>query len=206
MTTVKQLAQWLNRGRQKKAVGLVLRLPMTESQIVTAAKAHAPKIQLRDVWYILGQMQDRHLVRCLNPQDRNGKCYCYTALGGEVARHAFVLEAGDAARNLNWSAYGKVVRAKTRQRVLLAIASSLENRPKTAKNRRKKLCERSPLGRNGLLRALHELERQGAIVSGIDPSSNRKIYRTTIRGQRIIQMLTAVRRDHDPAGLGDMDW
>jgi DNA-binding PadR family transcriptional regulator len=180
---------------------MILILPQTASQILTAAKEHAPRIQLRDIWYILTQMQERHLVRCLNPQERNGKCYCYTELGRAVARRAFALDAKGGSPNLDWRDYAKVVRAKARQRVLLAVASHLENRPRTAKNIRKKVCERCPIGRNSILRALHELEMQEAIASAIDPSSRRKIYRTTVRGQWIAEMLRATQSDHEAGQL-----
>ena len=58
---------WLNRGRQRQAVALAMRKPMTSKEICATARVRTPRLQLRDVWHLLKEMQARGLVICYNP-------------------------------------------------------------------------------------------------------------------------------------------
>jgi hypothetical protein len=52
---------WLKRGTQRAAVAQALRKPMTGTEICTAAQSFNPRIKLRDVWYLLREMQEREM-------------------------------------------------------------------------------------------------------------------------------------------------
>ena len=75
----------MKRGRQKRAVVQVLRKPMTATEIVSAAYAINPHLQLRDLWFLMPQLQQRSLVTCLTPYEPTGKLYCLTDFGRYVA-------------------------------------------------------------------------------------------------------------------------
>src|SRR5262245_25844690 len=72
---------WLKRGRQRAAVAQALRKPMTSTEICAAARALNPRIQLRDVWHLLRQMQQRGLVHCMNQRLITGRLYALTERG-----------------------------------------------------------------------------------------------------------------------------
>src|SRR6266571_2301324 len=86
-------AGWLRRGRQRSAVAQAIRKPMTSSQIWHAAREFNPRIQLRDVWFIMRQLAGRKLVVCLNPRRTNGRTngrlFYLTDQGRKLAATAF---------------------------------------------------------------------------------------------------------------------
>src|SRR5437016_6174564 len=103
-------SKWLKSGRQRSAVGHVLRRPMTPSEIWHAAQAIAPRIQLRDVWFILRQFQQRGLVACFNPKEITGKVYYWATTGKNVFP------------DINWHHYAQIARGRNRRLVLLQLA------------------------------------------------------------------------------------
>jgi len=66
MSLSNEHSDWLKRGTQRTAVARVLRKPMTASEICAAAREFAPRLQLRDVWFLMRQMAERGLARPLN--------------------------------------------------------------------------------------------------------------------------------------------
>jgi len=89
MKNVTTLGKWLQRGRQRAAVAGSLRKPMTASEICRAARQTNPHVQLRDIWLIMRQLEEKKLVVCLNPRQTNGKLYSLTDHGREVVAAGF---------------------------------------------------------------------------------------------------------------------
>ena len=50
---------------------------MITSEILLAAQSHAPRILLRDVWFILRGFHKKGLVTCLNPGAVTGKLFLF---------------------------------------------------------------------------------------------------------------------------------
>src|SRR5437870_8982422 len=106
---------WMKRGRQRAAIAQVLRRPMTATQICTAARAISPRIQLRDVWFLMRQFAERDLVTCLNPKQATGRLYCLTSQGRKEVSSAFGISIASTPEGIEWRKYSWVVRAKIRQ-------------------------------------------------------------------------------------------
>ena len=123
MDKMETLTRWIQRGSQRSAIAKVLRKPMTTSEICTAAHQENPKIQLRDIWHVIRDFQQRKLVQCLNPRHVTGKLYVLTPLGTRVVRNAFGIRSVTGSKDLNWRKYAQIARAKTRRLVLLELTS-----------------------------------------------------------------------------------
>src|SRR5688500_815472 len=95
---------------------------MTESQICSKARALAPRIQLRDVWFLVRQCSAQGLTYCLNPGQVTGKLYFLTDLGRAVVEAAFGQKVDPCPPGIDWKRYALVVRAKIRCLVLQEIA------------------------------------------------------------------------------------
>lgn len=185
-------ARWIKRGRQRAAVFQVLRKPMTTSEICRAAQAFNPHIQLRDVWFIMGQFKARGLAVCLNPKHATGKVYALTERGRGLAEHAFGTRAFEPTPQIDWRRYAKVARAKSRRLVLMELAALNTGGGITATMVRKSLRERHPLGLNPTIRALKELERAGLASSHtLDAKDRRRRYTITKPGAAIARQLSA---------------
>ncbi len=191
MSRAKDDTTWICRGRQRAAVARVLRKPMTTSEICTAAREFTPRIQLRDVWYLLQQMRERDLVRCLNPHHVTGKLYELTLRGRRALPGAFDVAPTINARpaSPDWRKYARVVRAKVRRAVLLAVARSPSPAHATAAALRRRLREDHGLGLNATIRALQELEGMNLVRSKQDPESGRRCYTLTAEGGRVLIQL-----------------
>jgi len=175
MVQLESDSNWLKRGRQRAAVAAVLRRPMTPSEIWRAALAIAPRIQLRDVWFILRQMEQRHLVTCFNPKDLTAKVYFWAD-----SRETFLSEQ-------EWRNYAYVIRAKVRRTVLLQLA---DRGDRAASHVRQSVNERYPISLNAVIRALRDLRLRKLVrVSGEGEKRRQKIYRLTAAGQRITEFL-----------------
>ena len=175
MVQLESDSNWLKRGRQRAAVAAVLRRPMTPSEIWRAALAIAPRIQLRDVWFILRQMEQRHLVTCFNPKELTAKVYFWTD-----SRVTFLSEQ-------EWRNYAYVIRAKIRRYVLLQLA---DRGDQAASRVRQVVNERHPISLNAVIRALRDLRLRRLVrVSGEGEKRGQKIYRLTAAGQRITEFL-----------------
>jgi Fe2+ or Zn2+ uptake regulation protein len=176
MVQLESDSDWLKCGRQKSTVAQVLRGPMTPSEIWRAAQSVTPRIQLRDVWFILRQMERRKLITCFNPKERTGKVYYWSGM------RPFGFSS------VNWQNYAYVVRAKVRRLVLL----SLIHRPDQPASRiRRGLNERQPVSLNSVIRALRDLRSFKLIkISGEGDKRHQKLYRLTPSGRRIASLLT----------------
>jgi len=62
MSITRNDVPWLQRGTQRAAVAQALREPRTGTEICAATRELSPRIQLRDVWHLLRQMQERCIV------------------------------------------------------------------------------------------------------------------------------------------------
>jgi Fe2+ or Zn2+ uptake regulation protein len=173
MVQLESDSNWLKRGRQRCAVAQVLRRPMTPSEIWRAAQGLAPRIQLRDVWFILQQMQQRRLVTCFNPKELTGKVYYWTKVRDSPTH--------------NWGNYAFVVRAKVRRLVLTQLARR-PSQPATLI--RRAINERQPVTLNAVIRALRNLHRRKLVrVVGEGAKRGQKLYRLTQTGENIAGLL-----------------
>ena len=163
---------------------------MTTTGICTAARQLAPRIQLRDIWLILNEMAERGLVICLNPRHVTGKLYVFTDRGRRVVKRAFGFEVPRVPHGVDWRKYARVVRAKARKAVLLALAELPPGMPATATVVRKRLRDKHALGLNPTIRALKELERMGLVRSRLDSDrGGRRAYVLTCSGAAIARQL-----------------
>ena len=172
---------------------------MTASLIWQRARVFAPRLQLRDVWFVVRQFQARALVQCLNPATGNGKIYFWTERGLPAVKRAFGSIVKPLADNMNWNYLGKVARARVRRVVLDEIAkpSSRSAAGKSATEIRKNLLERSPMELSRTIRALDELSRLKLIrVNGWTPKPRRKLYQLTPAGHRVVETLKQAHTHH----------
>lgn len=183
---------WLKRGRQRQAVAQALRKPMTAKEICVAARIQSPCLQLRDVWHLLKQMQERGLATCHNPRLVTGRLYELTARGRAAVVVAFGAEIAAPSENIDWRKYSWVVRAKIRRLTLVALAD-LETKfgeAQTATAVRKHLRTEHPVGLNPVVRALKELLHLGLVrEAGVTQKRCCKLYRLTPAGRRIVEQL-----------------
>src|SRR3989442_9724053 len=110
--------RWAKRGRQRRAVVQVLRKPMTGSQICKAARAIAPLVQLRDVWWLCRELEGHGLVVGLNSHRVTGRVYFLTERGRAVVRRVFGQEVKPVPDRMDWKRYGWLVRGRIRRQVL----------------------------------------------------------------------------------------
>jgi DNA-binding PadR family transcriptional regulator len=191
MSRQKDYTQWLKRGRQRAAVAQVLRKPLTTSEICQAAREYAPRLQLRDVWHLMQELQDRGLVTCLNPRHVTGKLYMLTPTGKWAVERAFEIKISSLPKNIDWRKYAQVARAKTRRLVLLELAHMPEAISKTASNIRKSLKSKHPLGLNPTIRALKDLQKLGLVKSApYGDQDRRRVYRLTFAGNTISDLIS----------------
>src|SRR5437870_1019329 len=182
------------RGRQKRAILQVLAHPMTKTQICQEATRIDPHILLRDVWFIVRQLQKRNLVQCLNPSQGTGKIYCLTDWGRKVVAYAFDVKAPHLPADVPWKEYSLVVRAKTRRLVVLELGkfASLNLGEATAARVRKRLNQTYPIGLNPVMRTLRELCRIGVMKCiATTPKQQRRVYSLTKDGERIREQVLA---------------
>ena len=125
MEKVEHDVQWLRRGRQRAAIARVLRKPMTATEMRAAARPLNPRIQLRDIWFLMRQFQERNLARCINPRQTSGRLYCLTDYGRQVVEDGFGITVGISGKGINWKKYSWVVRANDIFRVDAAATSAI---------------------------------------------------------------------------------
>lgn len=181
---------WVRRGRQRAALVEALRRPMTASELCRAAQPVNPRIQLRDVWFLMGQLRDRRLVVCLNPKHTTGKLYILTRRGRAVASEAFGIPINPAPTGIHWPTYTKVDRAQVRKLVLLELARLPGGTAATATVIRKRLRAQHAIALNPALRALKELKRLCLVHAELaSASDHRWVYCLTPAGQRMARLL-----------------
>ena len=176
--------EWIKRGCQRRAVVAVLKRPMTTSQILESAKSLAPRIQLRDLWLILKQMQERGLVACLNPDMGNGKLFCPEGILNTSSKtiNPFAKHDPDLC---SWLHRGSV-----RREILGIIVSLKYANPagSTPSEIRVGGARTLGLGKNSVLRAVNELtERRLVKVAPARKRCRQKSYMPTEIGGRVFE-------------------
>ncbi len=165
---------------------------MTSSDICHAARAHAPRLQLRDVWHLLSEMRRRNLVTCHNPRLVTGRLYELTPRGRVAVAKSFGLTIAIPDENIDWRRYSWVVRAKVRRLTIVGLAE-LEARTgesQTTTAIRKHLRTEYPLGLNPVARALKELLHLGLVrEAGMTAKRCCTLYQLTPAGRRIVEQL-----------------
>ena len=185
--------KWLRRGGQRSALAQVLRKPMTATELCVAARLLSPRVQLRDIWFLMKQFEARGLVVSLNHRAKTGRLFCLTDQGRRVVEHGFGIRIKPIARRVNWRTYSLVVRAKTRKLTLLGLANLTEARDSmvSATELRKALREEYPVGLNPVIRALKELLNHRLVAIAGKKNSGRNAYRLTRAGRKIVEQLLA---------------
>ncbi len=185
--------KWLRRGGQRSALAQVLKKPMTATQLCLAARPLSPHVQLRDIWFLMKQFEERGLALCLSPRQKTGRLFCLTDHGRQVVAHGLGVHVKPIARRVNWKKYSLVVRARIRKLTLLVLAKLTERRDAmvSAAELRKILREEYPVGLNPVIRALKELRSHGLVVIAGTKNSGRNAYRLTLAARRIVTQLLA---------------
>ena len=164
---------------------------MTATEMRTAARPLNPRIQLRDIWFLMRQFQERNLARCINPRQTNGRLYCLTDYGRQVVEDGFGITVGISGKGINWKKYSWVVRARIRKLTLLGIGKRTDQNGTAvaAAEIRKALREAHPVGLNPVIRAVKELRSLGLIAVVGLKNGTRNTYRLTTSGRRIVAQL-----------------
>lgn len=192
MVQLESSVTWIKHGRQKSAVARAIIRPMTPGEIWRDAQQLNPHIQLRDIWFILQQFQQRGLVRCFNPDEVTGKVCFWTDLGRKVVEAAFGLHPSNPPVGIDWRCYSFVVRAKIRRLILheLSQPRSASEVARTATRIRRRVNEMHPVGLNPILRALRDLREVKLVeIAGVADKRRQKLYRLTPLGTRIAKAL-----------------
>ena len=192
MSLSNEHSDWLKRGKQRAAVARVLRKPMTTSEICASAREFAPRLQLRDVWFLMRQMTQRGLARPLNQRSNNGRLYALTDTGIQAVVRAFAVDVPCPSESVDWRRYAWVVRARIRKRVLLGLAQLEGRNPEghTASAIRKFIRPDYPVGLNPVLRAVRELADEKLIACvGVTKLRSCRLYRLTPSGRVIVRQL-----------------
>jgi DNA-binding PadR family transcriptional regulator len=190
MSLEKDEHRWMKSGRQRSAVAQALRKPMTATEILAAARQVNPRIQLRDIWFLMRQFGKRGLVTCLNSKSVTGKVYFFTARGQKAVADAFGKRLTRPVRGVDWQRYGWVVRGRIRREVLIELGRSWAAEGATASGIRRRLRDRHLVGLNPTLRALKELVQAGFVAAqGCNPARRSKLYRLTKSGRLCVEQL-----------------
>jgi DNA-binding MarR family transcriptional regulator len=165
---------------------------MTAKEICIAARRQSPRLQLRDVWHLLRELQARGLVICHNPRLVTGRLYELTPRGRMAVLALSGLNVSPSRDDIDWRKYSWVVRAKVRRLTLLALAA-LEVKTRasqTATAIRKHLRMEHAVGLNPVVRSLKELVRLGvAREAGVTQKRCCILYQLTPTGRRIVEQL-----------------
>lgn len=81
-----ELASWVARGSQKRAIMKVLERKMIPAQIYQEAVKTNPKVTRNSVSDVLREFKKMKLVRCINPSEIKGRFYELTDLGKKVKK------------------------------------------------------------------------------------------------------------------------
>jgi hypothetical protein len=192
MSLTNNYSDWLRRGKQRAAVARVLRKPMTAVEICEGARTWAPRVQLRDVWFLMRQMTNQGLAVPLNERSNNGRLYMLTDKGRKAVQETFKTCIPPTLSGVDWRLYSWVVRARIRRRVLLGLAQMENQRSEaqTASSIRKYIRADYPVGLNHVLGAVRELAGKKLITCvGLTRLRACKLYRLTPPGKSIAWQL-----------------
>ncbi len=155
---------------------------MIPSQILDAARTLNPRIQLRDIWFILRQFTNRELVQCLNPTAPTGKLFFWTDKGKKVVHKAFGMTIEKLPTGIDWHKYARIIRGKTRRAVLSELRKpQFFKNGATATDIKRSLGKHYPLGLNATIRALKELVQDGMVKLHDADISKTRAKKYTIR-------------------------
>jgi len=185
---------WLQNGSQRAAVARVLRKPMTAVEICEAARQWAPRLQLRDVWFLLRQMQDKGLALPLTGRCNYGRLHALTDAGRRAVQTAFGVSIASPSKSVDWKLYSWVVRSRNRKRVLLGMArvEAHSSDGLTASQIRNQIHAQYPVGLNHVLQAVRELAGK-KLITCVGTARGRvgKLYRLGKSGNEIVRELTS---------------
>ncbi len=181
---------WLQHGCQRKAVADALVKPMTSFEIWKRAKPDAEKMELRDVWHLLKEMQQHGDVTCLTGASGNGAVYYWTDAGRERVAQELNRTLLPIPLGISWDRYSFVMRGAVRRAVVKELARPIYNFQieVTATNLRRQMLDSFPLSLHGLLRTLKHLHEHGIIAAHIS-KSGRRTYVLTSHGRKIAELL-----------------
>lgn len=192
VSLLKDDVPWIKRGRQRSAVAHVLRKPMTTTEICAAVQQLNARIQLRDIWHLMQEMQERGLAECLNPRALTGKVYALTSNGRRAVATAFGTRVLRPVQGVDWRRHGWVVRGRIRRLVLVEVARPWAREGGTASEIRRHLRDRCPVALNPTVRALKELEHAKLVKAQRDEEGRpRRRYRLTTSGVVVARQLLA---------------
>lgn len=177
--------KWVSRGRQRRAFFQVLKKPMTAGEIWQEARQLNPRIQLRDVCFLLRLFMKKGLVYCLAYERAKGSLFSWTEYGREILSLSGVHV--HAPTDVDWNAYSFVVRAKIRRLIVgeMSLTSHIQD-GMTAEAIRRSLCKKQSFWLRSITRALKGLEARGVIeCTGNTKIGKRKLYQLTENGKRI---------------------
>jgi hypothetical protein len=192
MSLTNNYSDWLKRGKQRAAVAQALKKPMTASELCAAARELAPRLQLRDVWFLMRQMAERGLAAPLNERSNSGRLYALTDKGRRAVAVAFNVFIPAMPATVDWRLYSWVVRARIRRRVLLGLAQmeTQLQEPQTASRCRRFIRSNYPFGLNPVIRAVRELADKKLITCvGVTRLRGCKLYQLTAAGRWIVEQL-----------------
>ena len=192
MDQLEELGEFLKDGCQRMAVAQVLRKPMIPSEILQAAQVIAPRIQLRDVWFILKQFKTKGLVICLNPNVVTGKLFCFSDWGQQVATRSLGIVFPPLPEDVDWDLYSWVVRGSVRKSILLELEKSqwIHNSGLTPSQIKRRLRDKYPIAKNLILRALKDLELRHLVnASKIPRRGIQGVFRISHTGQVVAKVL-----------------
>jgi hypothetical protein len=184
--------RWLNRGKQRAAVARSLIKPMTAKELCERARRFTPRIQLRDVWHLMNELQARGLAFRRNPRLVTGRLYELTPRGMDAVEIAFGEQVDAPLQNVDWRKYSHVARAKIRRITLIGLGELEVKTPQgeTATGLRKHLIARYPVGLNPVIRAIRDLRALGLVKeTGVTEVRCCKQYQLTPAGARIVAQL-----------------
>lgn len=188
-----ELVRWINRGNQRRAVARSLETVMTMTQICEAAARDTPQITLRDTRAIVRDFEDRDLVRCLNPEARNGRLYAPTAQARQVFAQAspkYCPGPDGLPAGCNHETMSYLLRGRVRTEVFRRLADDDPFRPRydSATLVKRAMREQYPVTLNQSIRALHELRRSGLIMR-VDSDGVQRRYMLTEQGQHVARWM-----------------
>lgn len=184
--------EWIRRGRQRQAVILAIKKPMTGKQILESAIKMTPHIRLRDISKILKDLISRGLVIRLNGKEVTGTLYWLTGKGIKTIANSFNTERSTRPRGVDWKAYALLMRGKARRKVFIELKDLCKRNDRgcSVSEIRKSMNTQYPIAMNATIRAVRELKDCGLIESQeLSKKRNTKLYRLTDQGQQCGKVL-----------------
>ena len=175
---------WIKAGCQRAAVVQALYKPQIASDILRKALPLAPRLLLRDVWFVLNELQGKSLAYRLTPRLVTGTVYFLTEKGRASVAKGFGKEMEKPDGEVDWQHYALVARATTRRALLLALLNVM------SANDLRKSGPGSPVNTDMALKALREMAELRLVSFTPDSENkNRKLYVLTRMGLRIAREL-----------------